>query len=156
MCGIQKHQQYADIFPWCSACCQCLYSVVVFKGRIMNRFTKDMATIDDMLPLLMFDLVQVCSHDKLRTFCGKIWKNKQKKWSMTRAKLPILHETSSFLYTADPGGAGMYFGGVYHAAVHLPCSHALSHCLYCDEEILPALRPTAEADGDRRWEVTNM
>ncbi|XP_030628604.1 cystic fibrosis transmembrane conductance regulator [Chanos chanos] len=29
-------------------------------GRIMNRFTKDMATIDDMLPLLMFDLVQLC------------------------------------------------------------------------------------------------
>ncbi|KAF5907627.1 cystic fibrosis transmembrane conductance regulator, partial [Clarias magur] len=28
-------------------------------GRIMNRFTKDMATIDDMLPLLMFDLVQL-------------------------------------------------------------------------------------------------
>lgn len=28
-------------------------------GRIMNRFTKDMATIDDMLPLLMFDLIQV-------------------------------------------------------------------------------------------------
>ncbi|MCJ8733339.1 hypothetical protein PDJAM_G00222240 [Pangasius djambal] len=28
-------------------------------GCIMNRFTKDMATIDDMLPLLMFDLVQL-------------------------------------------------------------------------------------------------
>ncbi|XP_062860684.1 cystic fibrosis transmembrane conductance regulator [Trichomycterus rosablanca] len=28
-------------------------------GRIMNRFTKDMATIDDMLPLLLFDLVQL-------------------------------------------------------------------------------------------------
>uniref|UniRef100_A0A8C2GRN4 Cystic fibrosis transmembrane conductance regulator n=1 Tax=Cyprinus carpio TaxID=7962 RepID=A0A8C2GRN4_CYPCA len=28
-------------------------------GRIMNRFTKDMATIDDMLPLLMFDFVQL-------------------------------------------------------------------------------------------------
>ncbi|XP_066541227.1 cystic fibrosis transmembrane conductance regulator isoform X2 [Hoplias malabaricus] len=28
-------------------------------GSIMNRFTKDMATIDDMLPLLMFDLVQL-------------------------------------------------------------------------------------------------
>lgn len=28
-------------------------------GRIMNRFTKDMATIDDMLPLLMFDLIQL-------------------------------------------------------------------------------------------------
>ncbi|KAI5098210.1 cystic fibrosis transmembrane conductance regulator, partial [Silurus meridionalis] len=28
-------------------------------GRIMNKFTKDMATIDDMLPLLMFDLVQL-------------------------------------------------------------------------------------------------
>ncbi|KAF4091560.1 hypothetical protein AMELA_G00038270 [Ameiurus melas] len=28
-------------------------------GLIMNRFTKDMATIDDMLPLLMFDLVQL-------------------------------------------------------------------------------------------------
>lgn len=25
----------------------------------MNRFTKDMATIDDMLPLVLFDLVQV-------------------------------------------------------------------------------------------------
>ncbi len=32
----------------------------------MNRFTKDMATIDDMLPLLMFDFVQVwASFDKL-------------------------------------------------------------------------------------------
>ncbi|XP_026099245.1 cystic fibrosis transmembrane conductance regulator-like [Carassius auratus] len=28
-------------------------------GGIMNRFTKDMATIDDMLPLLMFDFVQL-------------------------------------------------------------------------------------------------
>lgn len=28
----------------------------------MNRFTKDMATIDDMLPLLMFDFVQVCEY----------------------------------------------------------------------------------------------
>uniref|UniRef100_A0AAY4EU93 Cystic fibrosis transmembrane conductance regulator n=1 Tax=Denticeps clupeoides TaxID=299321 RepID=A0AAY4EU93_9TELE len=28
-------------------------------GRIMNRFTKDMGTIDDMLPLLMFDLIQL-------------------------------------------------------------------------------------------------
>nr|XP_020449184.1 cystic fibrosis transmembrane conductance regulator isoform X2 [Monopterus albus] len=28
-------------------------------GRIMNRFTKDMATIDDMLPLVVFDLVQL-------------------------------------------------------------------------------------------------
>ncbi|XP_034031624.1 LOW QUALITY PROTEIN: cystic fibrosis transmembrane conductance regulator [Thalassophryne amazonica] len=28
-------------------------------GRIMNRFTKDMATIDDMLPLVLFDLVQL-------------------------------------------------------------------------------------------------
>nr|XP_055029295.1 cystic fibrosis transmembrane conductance regulator [Misgurnus anguillicaudatus] len=28
-------------------------------GRIMNRFTKDMSTIDDMLPLLMFDFVQL-------------------------------------------------------------------------------------------------
>uniref|UniRef100_A0AAR2KNE5 Cystic fibrosis transmembrane conductance regulator n=1 Tax=Pygocentrus nattereri TaxID=42514 RepID=A0AAR2KNE5_PYGNA len=28
-------------------------------GSIMNRFTKDMAIIDDMLPLLMFDLVQL-------------------------------------------------------------------------------------------------
>ncbi|XP_073707112.1 cystic fibrosis transmembrane conductance regulator [Garra rufa] len=28
-------------------------------GRIMNRFTKDMATIDDMLPLLMFDFIQL-------------------------------------------------------------------------------------------------
>lgn len=25
----------------------------------MNRFTKDMATIDDMLPLVLFDLIQV-------------------------------------------------------------------------------------------------
>ncbi|KAG5830580.1 hypothetical protein ANANG_G00312210 [Anguilla anguilla] len=29
------------------------------SGRIMNRFTKDMATIDDMLPLILFDLVQL-------------------------------------------------------------------------------------------------
>ncbi|KAI1905503.1 hypothetical protein AGOR_G00016870 [Albula goreensis] len=28
-------------------------------GRIMNRFTKDMATIDDMLPLILFDMVQL-------------------------------------------------------------------------------------------------
>uniref|UniRef100_A0A4W5R1D5 Cystic fibrosis transmembrane conductance regulator n=1 Tax=Hucho hucho TaxID=62062 RepID=A0A4W5R1D5_9TELE len=28
-------------------------------GRIMNRFTKDMATIDDMLPLALFDLIQL-------------------------------------------------------------------------------------------------
>ncbi|TRY66382.1 hypothetical protein DNTS_003350 [Danionella cerebrum] len=28
-------------------------------GQIMNRFTKDMGTIDDMLPLLMFDFVQL-------------------------------------------------------------------------------------------------
>lgn len=27
----------------------------------MNRFTKDMATIDDMLPLVLFDLIQVSS-----------------------------------------------------------------------------------------------
>ncbi|XP_076848324.1 cystic fibrosis transmembrane conductance regulator [Brachyhypopomus gauderio] len=32
---------------------------IMKTGRIMNRFTKDMATIDDMLPLLMFDLVQL-------------------------------------------------------------------------------------------------
>lgn len=31
----------------------------------MNRFTKDMAIIDDMLPLLMFDLIQVGSHMNL-------------------------------------------------------------------------------------------
>ncbi|MEQ2271775.1 hypothetical protein XENORESO_009115, partial [Xenotaenia resolanae] len=30
-------------------------------GRIMNRFTKDMAVIDDMLPLVLFDLIQVTS-----------------------------------------------------------------------------------------------
>lgn len=33
----------------------------------MNRFTKDMATIDDMLPLVLFDLIQVggtCSGDQ--------------------------------------------------------------------------------------------
>ncbi|KAM7415177.1 hypothetical protein PAMA_019817 [Pampus argenteus] len=28
-------------------------------GRIINRFTKDMATIDDMLPLVLFDLIQL-------------------------------------------------------------------------------------------------
>ncbi|XP_027871597.1 cystic fibrosis transmembrane conductance regulator [Xiphophorus couchianus] len=28
-------------------------------GRIMNRFTKDMAVIDDMLPLVLFDLIQL-------------------------------------------------------------------------------------------------
>ncbi|KAK2842716.1 hypothetical protein Q5P01_012916 [Channa striata] len=28
-------------------------------GRIMNRFVKDMATIDDMLPLVLFDLIQL-------------------------------------------------------------------------------------------------
>ncbi|XP_061576917.1 cystic fibrosis transmembrane conductance regulator [Cololabis saira] len=28
-------------------------------GRIMNRFTKDMAIIDDMLPLVLFDLIQL-------------------------------------------------------------------------------------------------
>ncbi|KAL4656801.1 cystic fibrosis transmembrane conductance regulator isoform X1 [Arapaima gigas] len=28
-------------------------------GRIMNRFTKDMATIDDMLPLILFDFIQL-------------------------------------------------------------------------------------------------
>uniref|UniRef100_A0A3Q3W3M0 Cystic fibrosis transmembrane conductance regulator n=1 Tax=Mola mola TaxID=94237 RepID=A0A3Q3W3M0_MOLML len=28
-------------------------------GRIMNRFIKDMATIDDMLPLVLFDLIQL-------------------------------------------------------------------------------------------------
>uniref|UniRef100_A0A6Q2XNW4 Cystic fibrosis transmembrane conductance regulator n=1 Tax=Esox lucius TaxID=8010 RepID=A0A6Q2XNW4_ESOLU len=28
-------------------------------GRIMNRFTKDMATIDDMLPLVLFDHIQL-------------------------------------------------------------------------------------------------
>lgn len=41
----------------------------------MNRFTKDMATIDDMLPLLMFDLVQVCSYDEFQTLCTKILLN---------------------------------------------------------------------------------
>ncbi|KAG8012369.1 Cystic fibrosis transmembrane conductance regulator, partial [Nibea albiflora] len=30
-----------------------------FRGRIMNRFTKDMATIDDMLPLVLFDQIQL-------------------------------------------------------------------------------------------------
>lgn len=30
----------------------------------MNRFTKDMATIDDMLPLVLFDLIQV-SHQRV-------------------------------------------------------------------------------------------
>ncbi|KAJ8245272.1 hypothetical protein GJAV_G00268970 [Gymnothorax javanicus] len=29
------------------------------SGRIMNRFTKDLATIDDMLPLILFDMVQL-------------------------------------------------------------------------------------------------
>uniref|UniRef100_A0A671X988 Cystic fibrosis transmembrane conductance regulator n=1 Tax=Sparus aurata TaxID=8175 RepID=A0A671X988_SPAAU len=29
------------------------------SGRIMNRFTKDMAAIDDMLPLVLFDLIQL-------------------------------------------------------------------------------------------------
>ncbi|KAJ8381864.1 hypothetical protein SKAU_G00026420 [Synaphobranchus kaupii] len=29
------------------------------SGRIMNRFTKDMATIDDMLPLILFDFIQL-------------------------------------------------------------------------------------------------
>lgn len=33
----------------------------------MNRFTKDMATIDDMLPLVLFDLVQVS--DQLHHCC---------------------------------------------------------------------------------------
>uniref|UniRef100_A0A3P8X0T2 Cystic fibrosis transmembrane conductance regulator n=1 Tax=Cynoglossus semilaevis TaxID=244447 RepID=A0A3P8X0T2_CYNSE len=28
-------------------------------GRIMNRFTKDMTTIDDMLPLVLFDFIQL-------------------------------------------------------------------------------------------------
>ncbi|XP_048873065.1 cystic fibrosis transmembrane conductance regulator isoform X1 [Brienomyrus brachyistius] len=28
-------------------------------GRIINRFTKDMATIDDMLPLILFDFIQL-------------------------------------------------------------------------------------------------
>ncbi|XP_062317275.1 cystic fibrosis transmembrane conductance regulator [Osmerus eperlanus] len=31
----------------------------VKTGRIMDRFTKDMATIDDMLPLVLFDLIQL-------------------------------------------------------------------------------------------------
>lgn len=36
----------------------------------MNRFTKDMATIDDMLPLVLFDLIQVLKHqDLLNTSC---------------------------------------------------------------------------------------
>lgn len=37
----------------------------------MNRFTKDMATIDDMLPLLMFDFVQVNKHCLLNGFLLK-------------------------------------------------------------------------------------
>lgn len=39
----------------------------------MNRFTKDMATIDDMLPLLMFDLVQVSSHNRFQKLCAKMY-----------------------------------------------------------------------------------
>lgn len=46
-------------------------TVFIFKGRIMNRFTKDMATIDDMLPLLMFDLIQVCNHNEFQNLCAK-------------------------------------------------------------------------------------
>lgn len=44
----------------------------------------------------------------------------------------------------------MYSGGVYHAAVHIPHSYTVGHCLYCDEEILPAHRSAVETNGDRR------
>lgn len=44
----------------------------------MNRFTKDMATIDDMLPLLLFDFVQVCSHKEFQNLCSKIFFRKKK------------------------------------------------------------------------------
>lgn len=39
----------------------------------MNRFTKDMATIDDMLPLVLFDLVQVS--DQLHHCCRCVCAN---------------------------------------------------------------------------------
>lgn len=34
----------------------------------MNRFTKDMATIDDMLPLVLFDLIQVPIINHMRNY----------------------------------------------------------------------------------------
>lgn len=34
----------------------------------MNRFTKDMATIDDMLPLVLFDLIQVLLVQEFSSF----------------------------------------------------------------------------------------
>lgn len=44
----------------CSPLVPCWQKLYQFPpGRIMNRFTKDMATIDDMLPLVLFDLIQV-------------------------------------------------------------------------------------------------
>lgn len=56
----------------------------------------------------------------------------------------------SVLCTVNPGGARMYSGGVNYAAIHIPCSHTFGICLYCDEEILPAHRSTAKANGNRR------
>ena len=31
------------------------------EGRILNRFTKDVAAIDDNIPVALFDFLQVCS-----------------------------------------------------------------------------------------------
>ena len=33
-----------------------------FTGRILNRFSKDMGLLDENLPLVMFDFIQVTIH----------------------------------------------------------------------------------------------
>ena len=36
-----------------------LVECFLFEGRILNRFSKDMGLLDENLPLVMFDFIQV-------------------------------------------------------------------------------------------------
>lgn len=39
---------------------ECIFSYII--GGILNRFSKDIAILDDLLPLTIFDFIQVCKN----------------------------------------------------------------------------------------------
>lgn len=102
----------------------------------MNRFTKDMTTIDDMLPLVLFDFIQV----EPRAHVHRVTSHS-----------PSTHSTFLFLplTPAVVDRPRRHLHRVHHAAVHLYRRHPIGCHLCCPQEVLFTNWAAAETAGGR-------
>ncbi|XP_019487895.1 PREDICTED: cystic fibrosis transmembrane conductance regulator, partial [Hipposideros armiger] len=102
-------------------------------GGILNRFSKDIAILDDLLPLTIFDFIQPANNLTARTMmqrqkCRHIFKKEKEK--LRNGRSPIFtHLVTSLkgLWTLRAFGRQPYFETLFHKALNL---HTANWFLY--------------------------